>query len=174
MGLFDQIAAAINDPNAEASTGQLNEILDTVQHLSQSQNLSTQNTQDTMSVLSGFVRSALQDKRANQGSGSVQELVNQFSGNRANMGAVNAIFSPAQQQQVAQAISQRTGIDSRMIMGLLPALIPVVLNMLKTGTDTRNPRSASNNNVLNSFLDSDGDGDVDITDAMRMAGRFMR
>ena len=38
---------------------------------------------------------------------------------------------------------------------------------------TQNPEQGSNN-VLNSFLDADGDGDVDIADFMGMASRFLK
>jgi hypothetical protein len=53
-----------------------------------------------------------------------------------------------------------------------------VLSLLKQGSpqpvaggSTSNTTGA--NTVLNGFLDSDGDGDVDIGDAMSMAGRFL-
>ena len=54
---------------------------------------------------------------------------------------------------------------------MLPTVLPLVLNMLQTGNDTDNPESG--NSVLTSFLDADGDGDVDIADAMKMASRFL-
>jgi hypothetical protein len=44
------------------------------------------------------------------------------------------------------------------------------LKFLQTGNNTSNPQGS--NPVLNSFLDADGDGDVDIADAMKMAGRY--
>ncbi|NJK39242.1 MAG: DUF937 domain-containing protein [Oscillatoriales cyanobacterium RM2_1_1] len=173
MGLFDQILSAINDPNSQASKDQVGGIVNTVQQLANSQNLSPENTQTTMSMLGGYVRSALQDKRSNQGADAVQSLVNQFSGTRANPSAVNFLFPQQQQAQIAQAIAQRTGISANTIQGLLPLLIPVVLGLLSTGTDPRNPAKGGNNQVLNNFLDADGDGDVDVADAMRMAGKFL-
>jgi hypothetical protein len=54
---------------------------------------------------------------------------------------------------------------------MLPTLVPLLLNFLKTGAPIQDQAGA--NPVLNSFLDSDGDGDVDIADAMRMAGGFL-
>ncbi|MGL5079888.1 MAG: DUF937 domain-containing protein [Microcoleaceae cyanobacterium] len=173
MGLFDQILSAVNDPSSQASKDQIGGIVNTVQQLANSQNLSPDNTQTTLSMLGGFVRSALQEKRTNQGSDAVQSMVNQFGGTQANASAVNSLFSPQQQAQVAQAIAQRTGINAGTIQGLLPMLIPVVLGLLSTGTDTRNPQSSKNNQVLTNFMDADGDGDVDVADAMRMAGKFL-
>jgi hypothetical protein len=59
-----------------------------------------------------------------------------------------------------------------MINNILPQLVPLVLNFLNAGSNTQNPTEAGNP-VLSSFLDADGDGDVDIADAMGMMGRFL-
>lgn len=173
MGLFDQIVGALSDPNREASNTQLNDILSTLQQLTNHQNVSSQTTQTTLSVLGRYVRSALQQKRTNQGNESVQAFVNQYSGTGRNPQAVTSLFSPQQQTQIAEAISGRTGIDAATIESLLPALVPLVLNFLKTGTSTQNPQQDSNS-VLDSFLDADRDGDVDVADAMRLAGQFLQ
>ncbi len=172
MGLFDQIVGAIDDPNLQASAAQLSNILSTTQQVADSQGVSSDATQTALSVLGGYVRSALQSKRANQGGELVQAFVNQHSGTTADASAVSSLFSPQQQAQVAQAISSRIGLNASTIQNMLPMLVPLVLNLLQTGTNTRNPQQG-NNPVLNNFLDADGDGDVDVADAMRMAGRFL-
>jgi hypothetical protein len=84
---------------------------------------------------------------------------------------VKALFSEGQQQQMVQEISQRTGLDSKVILGLLPILVPLVLNLLNSGSHNQDPRQGDNP-VLNSFLDSDGD--VDVSDALKMADQFLR
>jgi hypothetical protein len=45
--------------------------------------------------------------------------------------------------------------------------------MLKVGASTENPQAAANP-VLNAFLDADGDGKIDMTDVMNLAGRFLK
>ena len=55
---------------------------------------------------------------------------------------------------------------------MIPVLVPILLNLLQTGGNAQNPAQGQNP-VLNTFLDADGDGDVDITDAMLMASRFL-
>jgi hypothetical protein len=52
-------------------------------------------------------------------------------------------------------------------------VVPLVLNLLKTGSNQQQSASTSNS-VLNSFLDADGDGDVDIADAMRLGGQYFK
>lgn len=168
MGLFDQIVSAIDNPALQANTGQLGNILNTVQQLSQQQGMNAGATQDVMSLLGGHVQSALKS----QPTGQAQALVNQYSGTSADGDAVNALFSSQKQQQIVQEIAQRTGLNSTVIQRLLPILIPVVLNLLHSGTSQKDP-SQSGNPVLNQFLDSDGDGDVDVADALRLAGNFL-
>ena len=55
---------------------------------------------------------------------------------------------------------------------MLPVLVPLVLNFLKTGTHSRNPLGS--NPVLSGFLDTDHDGDVDVADALQMASRHLK
>lgn len=176
MGLFDQILSAVNNPNQQASPDQLSTILNTVQQVSGRQGLDPSTTQTAMSIVGSYVRSALQQQRNTQGPAQAEAIVNQFGGTSPSGSALSALFSPQQQQQVAQAVAQRTGISAEQVMALLPILVPIVLNLLKQGSNTSGgaPAATGNGNpVLNTFLDADGDGDVDVGDAMSLAGRFM-
>ena len=171
MSLFNQILSAIDNPEQEASTTQLGNILDTVQQLSSNNSTQSSAIDSAMSIVGNYTRSALQQQKIQGGEAQVQHLINQFAGNNANANAVNSLFNSSQVQSLIQQISSKTGLNPQMIQGLLPVLVPLVLNMLKTGSRTNNVMG--NNSVLNSFLDSDGDGDVDMADAMRMASRYL-
>jgi uncharacterized protein YidB (DUF937 family) len=174
MGLFDQIVSAIDNPNQQANPSQLGSIINTVQQLSNNQGVDSSQTQTVLSVVGGYVRSALQQQQATGGRGNAEAIVNQYSGTSANAAAVQALFSPAQQRQVAEAISQRTGINAETILAMLPTLIPIVLQLLQSGASSQGSQgNGSSNSVLNSFLDSDGDRDVDIGDAISLASRFL-
>jgi uncharacterized protein YidB (DUF937 family) len=172
MGLFDEIMGAIANPNQQGSPDQLSQIIGTLQQVAGSQGIDPSTGQDVMSMVGGYVRSALQQQQAEGGSEQVENLVNQFSGTGYNPSAVEAIFSPDQQAQVAEAIAQRTGLSSQQIMGLLAVAVPIVLNMLRSGANTQG--QPGSNNVLGAFLDSNSDGNVDIGDAIAMAGRFLQ
>ncbi|MEG4573826.1 hypothetical protein QUA56_14190 [Microcoleus sp. N3A4] len=172
MGLFDQILSAIDNPNQQASPNQLGNILGAVEQLSGNHGVDAGTTQLAMSVLGGYVRSALQDVRSQSGDAQAQEVVNQFSGTNPNPQAVESLFGAGQLTQIVTDIAQRTGLNNATVQAMIPVLVPIVLNLLKTGTNAQNP-AISGNPVLNAFLDGDGDGDVDITDAMSMASRFL-
>ncbi len=169
MSLFDQIISAVANPQQQGSTDQLGNILGIAQQVAGSQGIDSGATQAVMSLLGGHVRSSLQ----NQGNDQAYSLVNQFAGLGNNPQAVNALFPGSMQQQVAESISQHTGIDSNLIMSMLPVLVPLVLNMLKSGAPAQQQDGQTGNPVLNAFLDADRDGDVDIGDMMGMAGQFL-
>jgi uncharacterized protein YidB (DUF937 family) len=173
MGLFEQIIGAVANPNQQGNIGQIGSIINTVQQLSNSTGADSSTMQSVFSIVGGQVRSALQQKRDTDGNEAAQAVVNQFGGTSPNPSAVASLFSPSMQQQVAETVAQRTGLDANMIQQLLPMLVPVVLNVLKSGANAQNPQGGANP-VLNSFLDADNDGDVDIADAMQMANRYMR
>lgn len=172
MGLFDQIINAIDNPNQKASSGQLATILGTVQQLSDSYGTNPSTVQSTMSIVGNYVRSALQQKRSAEGDEQAQSVVDQYSGTYPNPQAVHTLFSPSQVEQMASVVAQRTGLNAGTIQQMLPILVPLVLNMLQTGTNTQNPQGGANP-VLNSFLDADRDGDVDVADAMQLAGHYL-
>jgi Bacterial protein of unknown function (DUF937) len=169
MGLFDQILGAIVNPNQQGSLDQLGGIMSAVQQLSGNTGTDSSAIGSVMAVVGSQVRSALQQKQANEGPDAVEGLVNQFAGNSPNPQAVASLFSPAMQQQVAEIASQRTGMDAGLIQQMLPMVVPMVLNFLHSGASTQ----GGGNPVLSSFLDADGDGDTDIADAMQMASKYI-
>lgn len=171
MGLFDQVLGAINDPNQQASTDQIGNILGAVQQMASSKGIDPSAAQTVTSVVGNYVRSALQQQRTNGGHEQVANIIDQFSGTQANPAAVQALFNPEQQQQIAQVASQKTGLNANTILAMLPALIPAILNLLQSGKQTS--ASSGGNSVLSSFLDSDADGDVDVGDAISLASRFL-
>lgn len=178
MGLFDQVLGAISNPQQQASVDQLGSILGAVQQLSASQGVDANSMQGVVSNVGGFVRTALQEKRASEGNAGVNSVLNQFAGTGANPAALLSLFSPQQQQQIAETVAQRTGLNATLVRSLLPSVVPIVLKLLQTGAAAPGTpaaaQAAPSNSVLNVFLDADGDGDVDMADTLSMAGRFMQ
>lgn len=172
MGLFDQIIGAVANPNQQGSLGQLGSIINTVGQISNSTGVDPSTIQSVLSVVGGQVRSALQEKQATDGNEAVQNIVSQFAGTSPDSQAVDSVFSPEAQQQVAEVAAQRTGLDAGIIQQILPLLVPVVLNFLQSGASAQNSHGGGNS-VLNSFLDADNDGDVDIADAIQLASRHL-
>jgi hypothetical protein len=175
MGLFDQVLNAINNPNQQASTDGISQILGTLQQLASSKGVDPAIAQTVTSVVGNYVRSALQQQRETGGNEQIAAIIDQFSGTGANPAAVEALFSPQQQQQITQDASQKTGLNPDTIQSMLPVLTPIILNLLRSGRQTdATSDSPSSNSVLNTFLDTDADGDVDLGDAFSFASRFLK
>ncbi|MBE9043146.1 DUF937 domain-containing protein [Pleurocapsales cyanobacterium LEGE 10410] len=171
MSIFNQILSAIDNPEREASTNQLGTILDTVQQLSGNYQANPSAVQSAMSIVGNYTKSALRQQRTQGGTSQVNQIIERFGGTGANSQVLSALFGSSQLQDMILQISRRTGLDARTIQGMLPILVPLVLNLLRTGNSRRNIQD--NNPVANSFLDSDGDGDVDMNDAINMASRYL-
>ena len=169
MSLFNQILSAINNPQQEASDNQISNILNTVQQLSNDSQASPSAVQSALSIVGNYTRSSLQEKRNQGGEGQVQSLINQFGGLNPSTQVLQSLFTTSQIQQIIQEVKSKTGIETSAIQSMLPMLVPMVLNFLKTGNSP-----GGGNSVLNSFLDADGDGDVDLADAMQMASRYLQ
>lgn len=172
MGLFDQVVSAINDPDKQASAAQIGQVFSAVQQMGQQSNTSPDAMQTAASVLGSYMRSSLQETRNNQGDAAVQALVQQGTQSGLAGQVLGQLLNSGQQAQVVQAISQKTGMNSQQIQAMLPMLVPVVMQMLNSGANRQGAASGGNNPVLSAFLDADGDGDVDMGDMLKMAGRF--
>ena len=171
MSIFNQILSAIDNPDREASSNQLGTILDTVQQLSGSYQANPDAVQSAMSIVGNYTKSALQQQRDQGGTAQVNQIINQFGGTQSNSQVLSDLFSNSQLQDMMQQISRRTGLNAQTIQTILPILVPLVLNLLKTGNKKGNLQDI--NPVVTSFLDADGDGDVDLTDAISMASRYL-
>ncbi len=171
MGLFDQVVQAINDPDKLADAGQLGQVMATVQQLRQQGNLDASTVQAATSILGNQVRTSLKATRDSQGSAAAQALVEQGAQSGLAEQVLGQLLNSGQQTQVIEAIAQKTGLDHQQIQGMLPMLLPIVMQMLNSGA-SKTAGAAGDNPVLNTFLDADGDGDVDMGDMLGMAGRF--
>ena len=171
MGLFDQVMDAINDPEKQASTEQIGQVFSAVQQLGQQSNANSDTMQTAVSVLGSFMRASLKEKRNSDGESAVQNLVEMGTQSGLAGQVLGQLLNSGQQAQVVEAITQKTGLNGQQIQAMLPVLVPLVMQMLNSGTN-RAGTTSGNNSVLNAFLDADGDGDVDMGDMLSMAGRF--
>ena len=171
MGLFDQIINAVDDPHRQASSDQLGNIFDTTKQLGNSYGTDSSTMQSVLSIVGNYVRSALQHKRSLDGNDQAQSFVEQYGGTYPSPQAVHSLFSPNQVEQIATVAAQQTGLNAGIIQQMLPMLVPIVLNLLRSGAP--NQYSGGANPVMNAFLDADRDGDVDVADAMQLAGRYL-
>ncbi len=171
MGLFDQVLGAIADPKRQASAKQMTDILGSAKQIGQQNNASSDNMQQAMSVIGGFVRASLKDKRETQGPEAAQALIEEGSANGASV--IPKLFSNSQLTEMVSAVTQKSGLNANQVQGILPLVLPLVMRFLGSGNVKGGTPTTNNNPILTAFLDGDGDGDVDMGDMLGMAGKFM-
>lgn len=174
MGMFFDVLSAINNPNQQASVSQLASINDAIQQVATSQGIDAGKAQSLMSALGGFLRPALKQQQSAIGGGQLESLLGRLGtgvGTAAGATALSSLLPPQMQQQMIQAIAQKTGLSPNMLQGAIPVLVPAVLGLLNMGANK--PGTGGGNPLLKTFLDSDRDGDTDLGDVFKFANRFL-
>ena len=170
MGLFDQVMKAVADPSRQANVSQLTQILGSAKQVAQQNDGDADNMQKAMSVIGGFVRSSLQEKRQSEGDDAAEQLIAQGAANGAAV--IPQLFNNAQMLEMVSAVTNKTSFNSNQVQGILPVVLPLVMRFLSAG-NAKQGMPADGNPILTAFLDGDGDGDVDMGDMLGMAGKFM-
>lgn len=171
MGLFDQVMKAVADPSRQASASQLTNILGAAKQIGAQNNADSDTMQQTMTVVGGFVRSALKEKRQTEGNSAAQALIEQGSANGAAV--IPQLFNNSQLTEMISAVASKTNLNTNQVQGILPMVLPLVMQFLSTGNKKGGAAVTESNPILTAFLDGDGDGDIDMGDMLGMAGKFM-
>lgn len=173
MSLFDQVLGAIQNPQQMGSLEQLSGIISGVQEVSNTHGVSPEIVQTVLSTVGSSMRSSLQQTNAESGPEAAQDLLNQVKDVASNPLALQLLLPQDKITELSQTIAAKTGLNEGQTESMISSLIPLVAKVLQTGASAENPQAAMNN-VLNTFLDADGDSDVDISDALAMAQRFLQ
>ena len=117
------------------------------------------------------MRSSLKEKRETEGPDAAQALLEEGAANGATV--IPKLFSSGQLTDMIGAVTQKTNLNSNQVQGILPMVMPLVMQFLSAGNKKGGAPATDSNPILTAFLDGDGDGDVDMGDMLGMAGKFM-
>jgi hypothetical protein len=170
MGLFFDVLSAINNPNQQGNVGQLETLTHTLGQAATTRGLDSAQMPTILSALGSVVGPALTQQKALVGGGQIENLIAQ-AGSTGGASALQSLFPSAMQSQMVESVAQKTGLNPSMLQPLLPMLLPTVLGLLNMGGSK--PGHQGPNTLLNTFLDGDRDGDTDLGDVMKFAGRFL-
>jgi hypothetical protein len=170
MSFLQTILDSIENPNHAGSQQDLSGLLNLAQALPLGQG-AQQNLQPILGVLGSHLQDALNQQQQNSGQTAVQQTVTNLSQPGIGLQELENLFGQDRFNALIGEISQRTGLNSQLILGLLPMMIPVLMKLLAGGnhqTDANAP-----NPVLDHFVGSNQNGGALLNEAFQFASRFL-
>ena len=166
--MFFDVLSAINEPNQQATVSQLQQITQSVQTLASSQGINPSQLQSMMTVLGGALQPVLKQKQAQLGAGQLASMLGRIS----ETSELASVISPQQQQQLAEAVANKTGMQASVAQTMLPQLLPLVINLFNMGAPTSGSVGRTNS-LLSTFLDGNQTRNTDLGNVMKFAHRFL-
>jgi uncharacterized protein YidB (DUF937 family) len=177
MNLFDAVLASLNDPSRATQMSDL-------EGLSSAFGGGGSSTNQIASLIGGFLKPMLREQQAVAGPEGVDSLLQQIKQNAGSPDRLRQVLGADRMDQMVGRAEQKTGLDSSVILRLLPVVLPAIIALLQSGRPAAAPTApvgtagattpGQTNPILSQFLDSDGDGDVDMEDVVRMTSVFLR
>jgi hypothetical protein len=84
--------------------------------------------------------------------------------------SLQSLIPDSAQQLLLKGLTDKLGLSSTGALGLVGSLAPLLLKFLNLGASSQ---GVGSNPILTTFLDSNHDGNVDLGDALKFAGRFL-
>jgi hypothetical protein len=163
--MFDMVATLLKNPLFANNTGDLGAMLNVVQQIAGQGGVDLTTTQTLLGIVGQHLQAGLQAHQQANGLEITQALVDQLGGTEPNAEAISALLDAPQVEQMIGEIESRTGIPAGTIEPLLPMAVPLILNFLKS--------NEQGNSLLNGYLDQDADGDIDLSDLMGLAMKYI-
>jgi uncharacterized protein YidB (DUF937 family) len=188
MKLFDTVLASLNDPSRGTQMSDL-------ENLSSAFGGGGSSTNQIASLLGGFLKPMLREQQAVAGPEGVDSLLQELKQSAHSPDQLRQVLGTERMNQVVGQAEQKTGLDANSIMRLLPVVLPAIIGLLQSGRPAAASSAAGatagvrpsagagsappqtggqTNPILSQFLDSDGDGDVDMQDVIRLTSVFLR
>jgi uncharacterized protein YidB (DUF937 family) len=187
MNLFDTVLASLNDPSRATQMSDL-------ENLSSAFGTGGSSTNQIASLLGGFLKPMLREQQTVAGPQGVDSLLQQLKQSAHSPDQLRQVLGAQRMDQMVGRAEQTTGLNANTILRLLPIVLPALIALLQSGrpaaaaaadTPAEVPPSpgagtpgaqtgAQTNPILSQFLDSDGDGDVDMQDVVRLTSVFLR
>ncbi|MBE9112435.1 DUF937 domain-containing protein [Nodosilinea sp. LEGE 07298] len=171
MSLFFDVLSSINNPNQQGSIDQLSSVMTSVQDLASSQGLNSDQVGSLLNAVGGALQPTLKQQASTFGAGQLEGMLGKLSG-AGGAAALTSAIPLQMQQQLIQAVAQKSGLNAGMIQTMLPKLLPVALGLL--GMGAAKPGAPSGGNpLLGAFLNAGSPSTTDLGTLMTFASRFL-
>ena len=188
MNFFDVLVSSIQDPQAGTQKADLQGLLSALTG-TPGQSFGTVPAgaaQGVAGAIGSFLKPALREAGQSGGMEGIDALLGSLKQNAGSPQQLEQTLGRERMAEMVNKAQQKSGLAPDAILGMLPAILPAVISLLQSGARTGTPSAQSgatagdpmgalaSNPLLKSFMDSDGDGDVDMADLVAMGSRFLR
>ena len=183
MNLFDTVLDSLNDPSRATQKSDLESLASAFSGGGASSDAS-----QMASLIGGFLKPMLQQEQAVRGAQGVDSFLQSIKQTPTRPISYSRFWAPIEWNKWSDAPNKKPALTRMSILRLLPIVLPAVIGLLQSGRRAAAPPGAAatgatgagvsaggqSNPILSQFLDSDGDGDVDMTDLVQVASRFLQ
>jgi hypothetical protein len=170
MSFFDSIISAIQSPQHSGSNQDLQSLANLAGLIPGLQR-NEQQIQPILNVLGPHLQAALNEQKQAEGVGAAQQTVTTLSQPGVSVQDLQNLFGADRFNSIINQISQTTGLNSQMILTALPLVIPVIMQLLATGTHQTD--SQAPNQVLNHFLGGHNGGAL-LNEVFQLASQYLK
>jgi hypothetical protein len=168
MSFFDSIISAIQSPQHSGSNQDLQSLANLAGLIPGLQR-NEQQIQPILNVLGPHLQDALNEQKQTEGAEAAQQTVTTLSQPGVSVQDLQNLFGADRFNGII--ISQITGLNSQLILTALPLVIPVIMQLLATGTHQTNPQAP--NQVLNHFLGGQNAGAL-LNEVFQLASPYLK
>ncbi len=196
MNFFDVLVSSIQDPQSTTQKSDLEGLLGALlggapgTAPAQARQIPSGAAEGLAGTIGSTLKPALREAGQQGGIDGIDALLGSLKQNANSPQALERTLGRERMDQMVTQAQQKSGLPVDSIMSMLPVIIPALVALLqsgaragaapsvpsaRTGATADDPFAAlASNPLLKGFLDSDGDGDVDMQDLVRLGSKFLQ
>jgi uncharacterized protein YidB (DUF937 family) len=191
MNFFETLVSSIQDPQAGTQKSDLETLLGALTGASSGGGaLPPGAAEGLASTVGNVLKPALREAAQQSGTEGIDALLGSLKENSSSPQQLERTLGRERVEQMVTQAGRKSGAPPDVIMSMLPVIIPALVSLLQSGARRGAPSSSAaqtgavagdplaglldSNPLLKGFLDSDGDGDVDMADLVAMGSKFLR
>ena len=196
MNFFDVLVSSIQDPQAGTQKSDLEGLLGALLGgapgaagaTQPSRQISPAAAEGLAGTIGSALKPALREAGQHGGIEGIDALLGSLKQNANSPQGLERTLGRERMDQMVNKAQQQSGLPVDSIMSMLPVILPALVGLLQSGTrqgsapgvqqtgaTAGDPLAGlASNPLLKGFLDSDGDGDVDMQDLVRLGSQFLK
>lgn len=194
MNFFDVLVSSIQDPQAGTQKSDLEGLLGALlggapaAAQPSARQVPPQAAEGLAGTIGSVLKPALREAGQRGGIEGIDALLGSLKQNANSPQALERTLGHDRMEQMVNKAQQKSGLPADAIMSMLPVILPAIISLLQsgarsgaaapsaqTGVTAGDPLAGLvSNPLLKGFLDSDGDGDVDMQDLVRLGSKFLQ